>query len=158
MASISFERLTIEDTATGPAAASVKPAAGKTAVRAYGRLSGGAIRVTTDGTTPTAEIGHLVEPGQDVDVRGEDEVRNLKAIRVGDDDGILPLTFADTLDGGLTISKSQAVNLGDIAATSVAADAFAVGDTPGADAEVVVAGVGTLTFAKGLLTDFTPEE
>lgn len=56
----------------------------------------GAMRVRVDGTSPTASIGFLVSAGQELKVFGEDQLNNLKMIRVTSDSAVLNIQYGQT--------------------------------------------------------------
>ena len=74
------EAVPVEGTAIGmtvTAAAGMKPSAAVITVESA------AIRFTVDGTTPTATVGHLAEPGDVIELVGWDQVNLFLAIRQG---------------------------------------------------------------------------
>lgn len=91
IAAMTFEQLTIADTALGLDQATVQTG-GKVAMRCIGVLETAAVRIRVDGTSPTASIGQLVAVGSLVDLRGVDNIRKFKAIRTGGTSGVLPMT------------------------------------------------------------------
>ena len=56
----------------------------------------GAMRVRVDGTNPTATVGFLVSAGQELKVFGEDQLNNLKMIRVTSDSAVLNIQYGLT--------------------------------------------------------------
>ena len=56
----------------------------------------GAMRVRVDGTNPTDAIGFLVSAGQELKVFGEDQLNNLKMIRVTSDSAVLNIQYGLT--------------------------------------------------------------
>ena len=74
------EAVTVAGTSIGmtvTAAQGVKPGAAVISVETA------AIRFTVDGTTPTATVGHLAEPGDVIELVEEGQVRLFRAIRQG---------------------------------------------------------------------------
>lgn len=52
-----------------------------------------AIRFTVDGTTPTATVGHLAQPGDVIKLTSPDELQKFRAIRQGGVSGTLKATY-----------------------------------------------------------------
>lgn len=88
-----FETITVADTAIGFTASEVTPttgdAVGKVAQVAECRLALGQIRFRMDGTNPTAAIGTLLEIGETLTIRGENNIRNFRGFRTGTTSGSL---------------------------------------------------------------------
>lgn len=85
-----FEQITVSSTVIGFTASKIGTPY-PPAVAAACSLEGGSIRWTTDGTTPTTLIGHLMVSGDKIMLKGRGDIQNFKAIRV-------------TLDGTLSCS------------------------------------------------------
>lgn len=53
------------------------------------------LRMTYDGTTPTASIGHYLPVGAGTEVVGDANIANLKFIRAGASDGAVSVTLEE---------------------------------------------------------------
>jgi hypothetical protein len=56
-------------------------------------LESAQIRFWVDGSTPTATVGHILNPGETLTLENYDEVRKFLAIRTGTVDATLRATF-----------------------------------------------------------------
>src|SRR3990167_10304574 len=87
------ESVTVSSTAIG--IASTVSLSGETirGQRALITCEDAQIRYTTDGTTPTTTVGHLLEAGQSIEVIGYADIDAFQAIRTGGTDGVLKVTL-----------------------------------------------------------------
>ena len=82
--SFAFEQITVAGTAVGFTAATFNPGGGAgPAKQALIECETAQLRYTTDGTTPTATVGHLLNIGDRFVIYGNDDVTAFRAIRVG---------------------------------------------------------------------------
>ena len=86
----SFEKITVSSTPIGFTAAKiVRPSAtagqDRIAEFALVTVETDQIRYTTDGTTPDASTGHLLDVGDALELDNHDDIRRFKAIRVTTD-------------------------------------------------------------------------
>ena len=90
------ERLIVGAASVGFTESTYTPNAdlGQPADWATGKLEGGQIRYTTDGSNPAAAEGTLVEPGQVITVEGNRDIRRIRFVRTGTVDGALETEFA----------------------------------------------------------------
>lgn len=79
-----YEAITVSNVAIGFTSATYAPAAGRASV-AYVSIESNPISFTSDGTTPTAAIGHQVTAGQQIEVCGVPAVNQFRMIRTGSD-------------------------------------------------------------------------
>jgi len=87
---VSYESITI----TGPPAVSIDPvtlALVSADGSCSGRLEGGQIRFRVDGSEPTGVEGVLLEVGDIITIKMLGNLTQFKAIRTGDDSGILKI-------------------------------------------------------------------
>lgn len=63
--------------------------------RAFITVETNAVRFTVDGTLPTASVGHLLSPGDTLDLESKDEVNEFQVIRQGAADATLFVTFGN---------------------------------------------------------------
>lgn len=80
-AAFAFETITVSSTGIGFTAATYAPATGPQAMMALITIETNAIRFRSDGTAPTAAIGHPVSAGSTIEVCGTANVRNFLMIR-----------------------------------------------------------------------------
>ena len=76
MATHAFESITVADTAIG-----FTTATRDDAVEAFVTVESAAVRFRTDGTDPTAAIGHVLEVGDTLKLKGRDDLQKVKFIR-----------------------------------------------------------------------------
>jgi len=76
-----YESISVGDTAVGITSALIVPANGHKNGAAWFTIEGGPIRFRIDGTDPTASEGHLVDPGETVDIDGYDNLLRFRIIR-----------------------------------------------------------------------------
>ena len=69
------------------------------AVYAFLRLETAQIRYTLDTTPPTTTIGWLLEVGETLELHGQPELDNFRAIRTGAMNGTLEVEYWRTNDG-----------------------------------------------------------
>lgn len=79
-----YEAITVSSTSIGFTSATYNPAEGQ-ASQALITIETNPIRFRGDGTAPTATEGHVINPGQMIDVCGSLAVRNFRMIRTGSD-------------------------------------------------------------------------
>ena len=75
---LNFEAVTVAGTAIGITASTMIANSENYAVLT---LETATIRFTTDGTTPTSTVGHLVDPGDVIELDTASEVNAFRAIR-----------------------------------------------------------------------------
>ena len=63
------------------------------AKKAFISAEGGSMRYRYDGSDPTTTSGHLLSHGDILEVEGEPNMLNFRAIRVGDRSGTLTVTY-----------------------------------------------------------------
>jgi hypothetical protein len=79
---ITFEQVTIAGSSIGFTDAKVASGGGHVgATLASCRVETAEVRYTVDGTTPTSTVGVPLEPGDLIDVTGNDLIRSFRAIR-----------------------------------------------------------------------------
>ena len=86
---LNHESVTVAGTAIGittTAADGILPTA------AYITVEDAAIRFTLDGTTPTATVGHLAQPGDSIELVDRTELAGFSAIRQGGTSGTIKVT------------------------------------------------------------------
>lgn len=88
-----FETLTVSTVSLAFTSATYAPAGAPAANVALVTLETNPIRFRNDGTAPTASIGHLVSPGQSVEVCGILAVSQMRMIRQGAADGTVMITY-----------------------------------------------------------------
>jgi len=90
-----YEAITVADSAIGFTASILKDNSAplKDCQRVICTLETASVRYTTDGTTPTTTIGHLLNAGDIVIVQGQPAISNFRAIRTGGTSGSLKCTF-----------------------------------------------------------------
>lgn len=93
-----FETLTVGSTSTYFARGKIKPTsgtyAGMSAQAALISLEGGDIRFRVDGLAPpTSTTGHYMASGDTLLLIGAQAISQFRAIRAGDQDGILTATY-----------------------------------------------------------------
>jgi len=82
------ESLTVSDTATGFVYAGA-------AIYAIITLEDAQVRFWTDGTSPTADNGHILDPGDVLELDSNEDINNFKAITTGDINAVLRITFKE---------------------------------------------------------------
>lgn len=87
------ESISVTDTAVGFTVGTWKSGAGTPHTRAFVTNRGGVVSYRYDGGTPTATSGHLLSHGDSIAVEGSVNVGNFKAIRAGDTNGSLDVTY-----------------------------------------------------------------
>lgn len=83
-----YEDLTVSSTAVGFTTAKIKvvgPVGTVKSGEAFFGVETAPIRFTTNGTTPTATVGVLVNPGQFITITSEEDVERFRAIRTAAD-------------------------------------------------------------------------
>jgi len=90
-----FEAITVSNASIGFTAAKIIPATGQVAFAAYCVLQTNPINFRTDGGAPTAAVGGglAVAAAQTVEVCGNKNVENFRAIRTGAADGTLSCLY-----------------------------------------------------------------
>jgi len=81
---ISYETVDVTATAGGLTAAT---ADGVVPAAAEGEVQEAAIRYCVDGTTATADVGRLAQPGDTIYLRNRGEITHFSAIRAGAENG-----------------------------------------------------------------------
>lgn len=89
-----YESLPVSDTVKALTPSKYKTSV-HSATRAYITVEGASIRYRYDGTNPTSSEGHLVNPGEDIEILGYDNIANFKAIRTGSADATLRVTYEE---------------------------------------------------------------
>ena len=77
-----FETLTVGAAAIGPTVATIYPGDGHEATYGLFTVETNTVRFRMDGTSPTASVGHPLEAGQNLEVHGKENLRNLKFIQM----------------------------------------------------------------------------
>ena len=83
-----FEQLTVADTAKTLTAATYG-----LAKRSVITVETAQIRFRTDGTAPTAAVGHLADIGDSVTLESAEDIANFKAIRTGAVSAVLNVSY-----------------------------------------------------------------
>jgi hypothetical protein len=94
---IAFEQVTVAGTSIGFTSTKVEPdgsGGSRQADTAVCRLRTAEISYTIDGTTPTAAVGALLEPGDVLTVSGHDSIMRFRAIRTGGTSGQLDCVYS----------------------------------------------------------------
>lgn len=87
------EKITVSSSAVGFTAATFQPTTGGGADRVLVTVEDQPVRLRYDGTSPTASVGHLLQPGDSITLTGTDSVANAEFIRSGGTDGVIFVTF-----------------------------------------------------------------
>ncbi len=82
-----YESLTVDDTAGGFAYDGA-------AIKAFVTCEDAQVRFRTDGTSPTADEGHLLNQGDILILDSNEDILAFEAIRTGSTSGILKATFS----------------------------------------------------------------
>ena len=77
-----FETITVEGTAIGPTLATIAPSDGFEATYGLFTVKDDDVRFRFDGGDPTASVGHYLEDGQNLEMHGVENLKNLKFIQV----------------------------------------------------------------------------
>lgn len=88
MATYAFESVTVSSTAVPLTSATADHA-----TRAYVTVEGGPVRFRTDGTAPTALIGHELRTGDTLELDDNDEIQKIQFIRRDGVDATLRVTY-----------------------------------------------------------------
>lgn len=66
-----------------------------TAKEAFVTVENAAIRITFEGTAPNdgSDIGHVIPAGSGFNIYGFGNIKNFRAIRIGDTDAVLNVTY-----------------------------------------------------------------
>lgn len=86
---VSFETLTVADSAVALAGTTVLPSGKPAADRCVAILETAQIRYRTDNTAPTSSVGAIAEVGSKIELVGQNSIRQFKAIRTGSVSGVL---------------------------------------------------------------------
>lgn len=86
-----YESITVAATALGLTAASIN-----NKNLAFLTLETAEIRYRLDGTAPTSAEGHLLEPGDVLELFGSNVLANFKAIRTGATSGVLKCSYGNS--------------------------------------------------------------
>lgn len=84
---VTFETVTVADSAIGFSATTIRPASGTVMTVCTGKLETATIRYRVDGTAPTATVGALVDIGDIVTIRGLAYLTEFRGIRTGGTSG-----------------------------------------------------------------------
>lgn len=93
LSAMGHESITVGATAVGFTTATVAPATGRPASRAFVTAETAQMRYTYDGTTPTSSVGHILDIGDILVVEGISNVQAFKAIRVTSTSGTIKATY-----------------------------------------------------------------
>lgn len=85
-----YESLTVTNAAAGVGPTWAKS---KTAYKAFMTAETAEMRFRFDGTAPTATEGHIIDTGDTLELYGNKNVVNFKAIRTGETSGVLRITY-----------------------------------------------------------------
>ena len=88
-----FEALAVSTTAVAFTAATYAPTTGTPAVMAKCSVETAAVRYRLDGTDPTATVGEVLEPGDELAVWGTMDIRSIRFIRRDGVDATLSTHF-----------------------------------------------------------------
>lgn len=90
-----YEAITVADTAIGFTAANVATDRGdrKDPQKAICTLETAQIRFRIDGGDPTTTVGHVLNPGDVVEITGPADMINFRAIRTGSTSGSLKVSY-----------------------------------------------------------------
>ena len=80
-ATFTEESITVSTTAVGFTAGTYDPGTGGVATGVVVTVETAAIRYWTSGTAPTATTGHVLEPGDVLELDRSEDIKNFKAIR-----------------------------------------------------------------------------
>lgn len=80
-----FETITVSSASIGFTSATYAPTGQTPAFAALVTIETNSVRFRSDGTAPTASVGHIVTANQTIEVCGTDNVKNFRMIRVGSD-------------------------------------------------------------------------
>lgn len=85
---IAFEALTVAGTAVGFTEATVA-----NATLAVAKVETAQVRYRTDGTDPTAAVGVIAEPGDQITISGYRDIKSIRFIRTGGQSATLASEF-----------------------------------------------------------------
>jgi len=88
-----YESITVGNTAVGFTAGKIAPSGNVNPVKAFCRLETAQVRFRMDGTDPTSSEGILLEVGETLEITGEKNLRNFRAIRTGSTSGVLKVHY-----------------------------------------------------------------
>ncbi|MBM4285815.1 MAG: hypothetical protein FJ128_11300 [Deltaproteobacteria bacterium] len=92
-----YEVITVSTTAVGLTGTKIRPTSGTfkglTAQAVLVSLDNGDVRFRIDGGLPTASNGHSLTSGDTLVLNGSQSLLNFRAIRQGDTNGILRVTY-----------------------------------------------------------------
>ena len=86
-----FETLPVSNSAVGLTASTFQPSSAERAEHAFITCEG-EVRYRYDGTNPTSTVGHILQDGAFLIVKGEHQLNNIKFIRVSAD-STLQITY-----------------------------------------------------------------
>lgn len=89
------EQITVSSTAIGFTASKVKHESNDNIhpILASFSISDADIRIQLDGTDPTSTTGYLARSGTSIEITGESDIRNFKAIRDDSTDAVLDVIY-----------------------------------------------------------------
>ena len=93
MQAFASETLTVTGTPVGVTAGFIPTITGPNVLGASFVVETAPIRITLDGTTPTASVGILFQPGDFVTLSSEADVKNFKAVRTTSTSATLYVTY-----------------------------------------------------------------
>jgi len=88
-----YESVTVADSAIGLTVTTFDPGDAPCAERALVSVETAQIRYQYDGTDPTSSVGHVAEPGDLIELDGNQNIRNFAAIRTGAVSATLRVTY-----------------------------------------------------------------
>jgi len=89
-----YESLTVSDTAKALTSSKYNPSTRSAAV-AFITVEDAQIRFRYDGTDPTSSEGHIADVGDVIKIEGYDNIVNFRAIRTGESDATLRVTYEE---------------------------------------------------------------
>lgn len=93
LSAMGHEAVTVAATAIGFTSATITPATGRPAQRAFVTAETAQMRYTYDGTTPTSTVGHILDISDVLVIDGIVNVQNFRAIRTTASSGTIMATF-----------------------------------------------------------------
>lgn len=88
-----FEELTVSNSVKTLTSTKYLDTDGENATRAIITIQDAQIRYMYNGDTPTASLGHVVNPFDTITLLGSQNIRNFKAIRKGSTDAKISCTY-----------------------------------------------------------------
>lgn len=87
------EQVTVSNSAVGLTSATYAPGAAGNAERAFITCHQAAVRYMYHGSNPTSTTGHVLQDGGFIILENQHQIDKFKAIRAGDTDAILEVTY-----------------------------------------------------------------